>query len=113
MTTDESEPSRGGAAAAAGGGGAGGAVAVPFVMRQLLHKVHTSPAGYVTRVCLAGCGLRDAHVPPLVELLHSSAVDVVGLLEGVAGALPITDEERGRRRRRRSRSVMPGPAEPP
>ena len=68
------------------GGGGGGSQSLasaeaqlPLVMRAMLGKVKGTSKGHVTRVTLSGCALNDSHLPPLLGLLHSSAVALEAL----------------------------------
>jgi len=47
---------------------------LPVVMKLMLAKVRSTSKGHVCCIRLAGCSLCDAHLPPLLALLHSSAV---------------------------------------
>lgn len=46
---------------------------LPMIVQLLLKKIRASCRGHVKHVRLAGCGLTDAHLPPILSLLYSSA----------------------------------------
>ena len=64
--TDEADPVASGPPASA----------PPIMMRMMLAKMKSSPKGHVSSVKLAACSLVDAHMGGLIEVLHSSSVEI-------------------------------------
>ena len=49
---------------------------LPMMLRMSMHKIKTTPKGHVTQMKLAACSIADHHLPALIQLLHSSSVEL-------------------------------------
>ena len=56
-----------------------GPMAAPLALQMMVQKVKASHKGHVSCLRLPACGLQDAHLAPIVELVHSSSVAITEL----------------------------------
>ena len=74
--TDKELAPTSGYAADAAASAAAAANNLPFVMRMWVAKVKATQKGHLSDATLAAISMQDQHIPALIELLHSSTVEL-------------------------------------